>query len=134
MDGADPATAQQVLGSDKYELAMLFATDKYIAENPETVQKVVTAVAKAAKWMETADAQAIADALTDVYDNKEEALYSAQDAIDRDMVNFTGYHTEEGFAAALKLTKLSGAITSDAITADQIYDESFLDQAWESLK
>lgn len=136
MDGTDPATAQQVLGSDKYELAMLFATDKYIEEHPETVQKVVTAVAKAAKWMEKASAEEIANSLVGLYgeEKKEELLYSAQDAIDRDMVNFTGYHTQEGYAAALKLTKLSGAITTDTITADQIYDESFLDKAWESLK
>lgn len=135
MDGTDPATAQEVLGSDKYELAMLFATDAYIKENPETVQKVVTAVAKAAQWMETATAQEIADSLVKLYgeDSAAELLYSAQDAIDRDMVNFTGYHTPEGFQAAIRLTKLSGAITGDQFTEEQIYDESFLDAAWETL-
>ena len=35
--------------------------------------------------------------------------------------------------SALSLTKLAGGITGDP-TEEQIYDESFLDKAWETLE
>ena len=49
------------------------------------------------------------------------------------MANYKGYHSESGYAAAITLTKLAGGISSD-LTEEQIFDESFLDTAWETLQ
>ena len=62
----------------------------------------------------------------------EELLYDAQYDKEREITNYTGYHTESGFQAAVNLTKLAGSITTD-LTEEQIYDESFLDAAWAAL-
>lgn len=133
VDGADEAAMADLMGSSTYELFMIFAADQYIKENPETVQKVVTAIAKATKWMQDATPEEIATKLDPLFEGKhDELLYSAQVDKDSQFLNTTGRHTESGFAAALSLTKLSGGITKD-ITADQVYDESFLDKAWEEI-
>jgi NitT/TauT family transport system substrate-binding protein len=133
VEGTDDAVITDLIGSDTYELFCVIASDDYIASNPETVQKVVTAIAKAMQWMETASAEDIANALSPLFEGAdEELLYDAQYDQEHGLANFTGYHTESGFQAALNLTKLAGGISTD-LTEEQIYDESFLDQAWAEL-
>ena len=134
VDGTDDAAMEEIIGSASYELFLLMASDEYIASNPETVQKVVNAVAKAMQWMEKATPEEIAEKLLPLFEGAdEELLYDAQYDKERDLTNYTGYHTESGFQSALNLAKLAGGISTD-LTEDQIYDESFLDTAWENLK
>lgn len=133
VDGSDDATMEELMGSATYELFMVFASDQYIAENPETVQKAVTAMAKAVKWMNAATPEEIAKQLEPLFEGRyEELLYSAQQDKEHQLFNPTGYHSDSGYAAAVSLTKLSGAITKD-IPADEVYDESFLDLAWQEI-
>lgn len=134
VDGADEATMESLMGSTTYELFMIFTTDAYLKENPETVQKVVKAMAKASRWMETATPEEIAKQLEPLFEGRyEELLYSAQVDKDTKLSNPTGYHTESGLNAAISLTALSGGIKNTDVDPDKIYDESFLDQAWTEL-
>lgn len=134
VDGADEAAMQQLMGSSTYELFMVFATDEYIKEKPETVQKVVKAMARAIDWMNKATPEEIAKQLEPLFEGRyEELVYSAKTDKDSGLLNKDGYHTDSGYAAALKLTQLSGAIKTTNIPADQIYDETFLDTAWGEL-
>jgi len=133
VDGSDDAVIEDLIGSSSYELFMVFTTDEYIQSNPETVQKVVTAMAKAIQWMNTATAEEIVENLKPLFANMdEELLYTAQVDKERKMQNTTGYHTDSGFEAAKQLTQMAGGISND-ISADSIYDESFLDKAWEEI-
>ena len=134
VDGTDDAAIEAIIGSASYELFVMMASDAYIAENPETVQKVVNAVAKAMQWMESATPEEIAENLLPLFEGaQEELLYDAEYDKERGIANYTGYHTESGYQAAINLTKLAGGITKD-IPAEEIYDDSFLDAAWEALK
>lgn len=134
VDGSDEATMNALMGSSTYELFMIFATDAYIAQNPETVQKVVTAMAKASRWMEKASPEEIAKQLEPLFEGRyDELLYSAKVDKDTKLSNPTGYHTESGFSAALALTALSGGIKNTDVNPDTIYDETFLDKAWTEL-
>lgn len=134
VDGTDDAAIQDIIGSASYELFVLMTSDEYLSTNPETVQKVMNAVAKAMQWMENATPEEIAENLLPLFEGaEEELLYDAQYDKERSITSYTGYHTESGFQAALNLSKLAGDITGD-LTEDQIYDETFLDKAWENLK
>lgn len=134
VDGTDDAVIQDIIGSASYELFVLMTSDEYLSTNPETVQKVMNAVAKAMQWMENATPEEIAENLLPLFEGaEEELLYDAQYDKERSITSYTGYHTESGFQAALNLSKLAGDITGD-LTEDQIYDETFLDKAWENLK
>ena len=133
VDGTDDAAIADIIGSASYELFVLMTSDEYIASNPETVQKVMNAVVKAMQWMESASPEEIAENLLPLFEGgDEELLYDAQYDKEREITNYTGYHTESGFQAAVNLTKLAGSITTD-LTEEQIYDESFLDAAWAAL-
>lgn len=134
VDGTDDAAIQDIIGSASYELFVLMTSDEYLSTNPETVQKVMNAVAKAMQWMENATPEEITENLLPLFEGaEEELLYDAQYDKERSITSYTGYHTESGFQAALNLSKLAGDITGD-LTEDQIYDETFLDAAWENLK
>lgn len=133
VDGTDGAVIKDIIGSESYELFTVIASDAFIESNPETVQKAVNAMAKAMQWMEKATPEEIAENLLPLFEGaEEELLYDAQYDKEHQVASYTGYHTDSGFASALELTKLAGGIKTD-LTADQIYDESFLDKAWETL-
>lgn len=133
VDGTDDAAIADIIGSASYELFVLMTSDEYIASNPETVQKVMNAVVKAMQWMENATPEEIAENLLPLFEGgDEELLYDAQYDKEREITCYTGYHTESGFQAAVNLTKLAGGISAEP-NVEQIYDESFLDAAWEAL-
>ncbi len=134
VDGADEAAMEDLMGTTTYELFTIFTSDAYIAENPETVQKTVNAIARAIAWMNKATPEEIAANLEPLFEGQqEELLYSAQADQARGLHNTTGYHTDSGYQAALALTKLSGGISGE-LPAEKIYDESFLDNAWKAIE
>jgi len=133
VDGRDTETFKKIMGSDTYEMYIMFATDKYIKENPETVQKVVTASARGIQWINGHSTEEIVEALLPLFpDRKEELLISVADSKKYGQYSTDGKHTESGYKAALKLSKLAGIITED-IPAEKIYNETFLDNAWKQL-
>lgn len=134
VDGTDAAVIEKIIGSASYELFTVITSDALIQSDPELVQKAVNAMVKAMQWMETATPEQIAEKLTPLFDGAQEGelLYDAQYDKEHQVANYTGYHTASGFQAGVKLTKLAGGITGDP-TEDQIYDESFLDDAWQSI-
>ncbi len=133
VDGADDEAMMDLMGSSSYELFMIFATDEYIAAEPETVQKVVTAISKATRFMEEASASEVAEKLEPFFEGRyEEMLYCVEQDKEFGLLNTTGYHTESGFMAATNITKKAGGITTD-IPASAVYDESFLENAWAEI-
>ena len=135
VEGTDDAVIQDIIGSSTYELFTVITSDKNIQEQPETIQKAVTAMAKALQWMETATPEEIAEALGALFESSpEELLFDASYDKEHEMANYTGYHSDSGFQAGISLTQLSGGISADyAPDASEIFDESFLDTAWAEL-
>lgn len=134
VDGTDDGVIEDIIGSASYELFTVITSDALIESDPELVQSAVNAMAKAIQWMQTATPEEIAAQLGTLFDGatEEELLYDAQFDKDHQVATTDGHHTDSGFQAAINLTKLAGGITGDP-TADQIFDESFLDKAWENL-
>ena len=134
VDGTDDGVIEDIIGSASYELFTVITSDALIESDPELVQSAVNAMAKAIQWMQTATPEEIAAQLGTLFDGatEEELLYDAQFDKDHQVATTDGSHTDSGFQAAINLTKLAGGITGDP-TADQIFDESFLDKAWENL-
>lgn len=134
VDGTDEAVIEKIIGSASYELFTVITSDALIESDPALVQKAVNAMVKAMQWMEQASPEEIAEQLSTLFDGAQEGelLYDAQYDKEHAVANYTGYHTASGFQAGVELTKLAGGITGDP-TEDQIYDESFLDDAWQSV-
>lgn len=133
VDGADDDAMTELMGSSTYELFMIFATDEFIEAEPETVQKAVTAIARATRWMEESPASEVASKLEPFFEGRyDEMLYCVEQDKAYGLLSTDGYHTEAGFAAAINITKQAGGISTD-IPATDIYDESFLDNAWAEI-
>ena len=132
IDGTNSAVIEKIIGSSSYELFTMLTSDAFIQSNPETVQKTVNAVVKAMQWMKEATPEEIAQALSPLFDGaEEELLYDAQYDAEHEMSNYTGYHSDSGFQAGIALTRLADGISEDYNpSAEEIFDESFLDNAW----
>lgn len=134
VDGTDDAVIEEIIGSASYELFTVMTSDALIESDPELVQKAVNAMAKAMQWMESATPEEIAEKLLPLFEGaEEELLYDAQYDKERGLANYTGYHSDSGYEAAITLTKLAGSI-QEGVSPEVAFDESFLDKAWESLK
>ena len=110
------------------------AKKSYLEKHPEIIRKFTNAIQKGLDYVNTHSAEEIAENRQPLFDGatEEELLYDAQFDKDRQVATTDGYHTDSGFQAAINLTKLADGITGDP-TADQIFDETFLDKAWETL-
>ena len=119
----------------RQELFTVVTSDKNIEEQGETIQKAVNAMAKALRWMETATPEEIAEKLAPLFEAApEELLFDATYDKEHEMANYTGYHSDSGFAAGISLCQLAGGIPADYNPdAAEIFDESFLDNAWAAL-
>ncbi len=135
VEGTDDAVIENIIGSASYELFTVVTSDKNIAEQGETIQKAVNAMAKALQWMETASPEEIAENLAPLFESSpEELLFDATYDKDHEMANYTGYHSDSGYQAGIRLCQLGGGIPEDySPDASEIFDESFLDAAWEKL-
>ena len=135
VDGTDDAVIENIIGSASYELFTVVTSDKNIQEQPETVQKAVNAMAKALRWMETATPEEIAENLAPLFESApEELLFDATYDKEHEMANYTGYHSDSGFRAGISLCQLAGGIPEDYNPdASEIFDDSFLDNAWAAL-
>lgn len=134
VDGTDDKVMEQLIGSASYELFALVASDEYLAKDPDTVQKTVTAIAKAMQWMQTASPEDIAKNLLPLFENRyDELLYDAQYDKEHSITNYTGYHTESGYKAGVEMTKRAGGIKTD-VPESAVYNETFLDNAWGELQ
>ncbi|MDO0821250.1 ABC transporter substrate-binding protein [Desulfosporosinus nitroreducens] len=134
VDGRDTEVFKKIMGSETYEMYIMFATDKYIKENPETVQKVVTACAKGIQWVNMHSTEEIEEALLPLFpDRREELLISIADSKKYDLYSKDGKHTKTGYQAALKLGEYAGIVTQE-VPEEKIYNETFLDTAWNTLK
>ena len=135
VEGTDDAVIEGIIGSASYELFTVVTSDKNIEEQGETIQKAVNAMAKALRWMETATPEEIAEKLAPLFEAApEELLFDATYDKEHEMANYTGYHSDSGFAAGISLCQLAGGIPADYNPdASEIFDESFLDNAWAAL-
>ena len=135
VEGTDDAVIKDIIGSDSYELFTVVTSDRNIAEQGETIQKAVTAMARALQWMETATPEEIAEQLAPLFEaSGEELLFDATYDKEHEMANYTGYHSDSGYAAGIRLCQLAGGIPEDySPDASEIFDESFLDNAWDEL-
>jgi len=136
VEGTDDAVIENIIGSSSYELFTVITSDQIIQEKPETVQKAVNAMVKALQWMETATPEEIAENLAPLFESApDELLFDATYDKEHEMANYTGYHSDAGFQAGIRLTQLSGGIPEDYNPdASEIFDESFLDNAWAALE
>ncbi len=132
VDMYDQETHKKILGSESYEMYITFATDEYIKNNPETVQKYVNAIYKAILWTNEHSAQEMADAIRPSFADNNYLDEAIKEIKDNGMYSETGDFSESGFKAINNMAKASGIIKED-VTMDQAVDTSFLKEAQKNI-
>lgn len=135
VDMSDPVVHKEVLGSETYEMNILFTSDKMIEEDKETVQKTVNAVYKAIKWISGQSADAIYEQTSHFFSSQEE--YSVEEVIkkykDNNIYSDDGGFTDSGFEAIIKMGIDSGLFTG-SVDKDDVIDDSFIINAQKNVE
>ncbi len=133
VDIYDPKVHKQLLGSESYEMYIVFATEKYISENPEVAQGFSNAVYKALLWADSHSADEIVEAMKPLFTNSETLPTAIKEIKENDIWSVTGQFSDEGFAAINRVATASGLINSDVDRADVIA-EDFMNNSHKNIK
>lgn len=132
-DMSNPEEHKKYLGSEDYTTHVAIATDKFIKENPEAVQKFTNAVYKAILWMDQASAEEIAEKLTPYFEGREEDPKEIQRQKDEGEFNSTGDITDTAYDAIISQVKNAGWISEDMPREENV-DDSFLKNSQKNVK
>lgn len=128
LDTSDPATHKAVLGSEDYTTHVAIATDDFIAQNPEAVQKFTNAVYRAILWIQNHSAEEIAEVLTPYFEGRGIEASRIQRMLDDHEYNPDGSITQTAYDAIIRLDQQAGWIDG-AMDYSQNVDDSFLKNA-----
>jgi NitT/TauT family transport system substrate-binding protein len=132
---ADLRTGQGTLestGSDTYPEGSVMSTTDFIKKNPHTVQAMVNAMLRAEKFLQTATAAQIADALPKSYQVGDRAMYLKAIDHTRTVYSTDGRYDAKGAAAVLSVLAGSDPVIAAArgrIDVPSTYTNSFVDAA-----
>lgn len=133
IDMYKPDVHESILGSKNYEMYITYATDKYIEENPEIVQKYINAIYKATLWANEHSAEELTEALQPAYEENNNLASIIKEIKDNDIYSPNGEFTEDGFAAINRMAKEAGLIEND-VEYSNVIDDSFLKKAQSKIK
>ena len=128
LDTSDPETHMAVLGSEDYTTHVAIATDEFIAQNPEAVQKFTNAVYRAILWIQNHSAEEIAEVLTPYFEGRGVEAATIQRMLDDQEYNPDGTITQTAYDAIIRQVKLAGWIEEDMDYSENV-DDSFLKNA-----
>ena len=103
--------SQQAFGGP-YNLAGIVTRQDVIDSNPEQVQKVVNAIARALKWMQNNTEEEIADALSSEVVGSDKARYVRTLKLLKEFYSSDGKISAEGADNVLAAMSISGVLTS----------------------
>jgi NitT/TauT family transport system substrate-binding protein len=132
---ADLRTGAGVLaavGSETYPEGSLVSTTDFVKKNPNTVQAVTNAMLRAEKFLQTATAEQIADALPKSYQFGDRALYLKAIEQTRTVYSTDGRFDLKGAEAVLKVLAASDpavAAVQQKIDIPATYTNKFVEAA-----
>lgn len=132
VDTSNPETHKEVLGSEDYTTHVVLATDEYIKKNPEVCQKFVNAVYKAILWIQSHNAEEIAEILTPYFEGRGVEAATIRQMLDDHEYNVDGTITDTAYDAIIRQDKTAGWITEDMEYSENV-DDSFLRKAQEDV-
>ena len=122
------AHSEKHFGSPDYSFSVLQVTDEYIKSNPRTVQKFVSAMVAAEKWIAGASLDEMTKVVAPYFQGMGPEVIKASLAMDREACSKTGLVTQQGHATAVKVFSEAGVITKP-VPFEAIVDNSFSQKA-----
>lgn len=123
---------QAAIGSSTYPEGSVISTNEFIKKNPNTAQAVVNAMLRAEKFLETATAAQIADALPKSYQVGERDMYLKAIEHTRTVYSTDGRYDPDGVKAVLGVLAASDptvAAAQSRIDLPSTYTNKFVEKA-----
>lgn len=127
IDARSDEGAQAVYGGI-YPTSVLYATQDFIDENPETIQKVTNATVRALRWMNTRTAEEIVETLPVEYISGDREAYVQ--AVENAMAIFSddGLFDETDIQTPLKVLRtFNDSVAAADIDLSQTYTNAFVE-------
>lgn len=131
VDIYDKEVHKELLGSETYEMYIVFGKKSYIEENPEITQAFVNACYKGAQYLETHDIDEIVATLQDQFSEMENLEQAVTECKENSLWSADGVFSDSGVDAINNMAISSGLITEPVDKAELI-DESFAVKASEA--
>ncbi len=133
VDIYDKEVHKELLGSETYEMYIVFGKKSYIDENPEVTQAFVNACYKGAQYLENHEVPEIVDALQGQFSEMENLEQIVTECKENSLWSADGIFTDSGVEAINNMAISSGLIT-EPIAKDDLVNETFAQKAAEEAK
>lgn len=133
VDIYDKEVHKELLGSETYEMYIVFGKKSYIEANPETTQAFVNACYKGAQYLETHEVDEIVETLKGQFAEMENLEQAVKECKDNSLWSADGIFTDSGINAVNTMAVSSGLI-KDPVDKSDLVNEAFAEKAAEEVK
>lgn len=128
IDIYDKEVHKEVIGSETYEMYIVFGKKSFIDANNELTQKFINGCYQGAQYLDTTDADTIITDLKSMFTEMEDFEGIVKECKENDLWSPDGLFTDSGVSAINKMAKEAGLITED-VPKSELIDESFAKNA-----
>jgi NitT/TauT family transport system substrate-binding protein len=122
----DPEVHTKLIGSESYEMYIVFSTDKYIKDNPEIVQAFANAVYRGVRWADSHSVDEIVAALQPLFTNSDTLSTAVAEIKENGLWSADAQFSDSGYAAINRVAIASGLIKEPIDRSAVIADEFIL--------
>ena len=133
VDIYDKEVHKELLGSETYEMYIVFGKKSYIDENPEITQSFVNACYKGAQYLENHEVSEIVDTLQGQFSEMENLEQIVTECKENSLWSADGVFSDSGVEAINNMAISSGLIT-EPIAKDDLVNETFAQKAAEEAE
>lgn len=131
VDIYDKEVHKELIGSETYEMYIVFGKKSYIEENPEITQSFVNACYKGAQYLETHEVDEIVTTLKDQFSEMENLEQAVKECKENSLWSADGIFSDSGVEAINNMAISSGLI-KEPVDKDDLLDETFAVKAAET--
>ena len=124
VDIYDKEVHKEVIGSETYEMYIVFAKKSYMEQNPEITQAFVNACYKGAQYLETHSVEEICATLADQFAELADLEGSVKECKENGLWSADGTFSDSGVEAINRMAMDSGLI-AEPVAKDALVNESF---------
>ena len=130
VDIYDKEVHKELLGSETYEMYIVFGKKSYIDDNPDVAQAFVNACYKGAQYLETHEVDEIVATLQEQFAESQNLEQAVKECKENSLWSADGTFSDSGVEAINNMAISSGLITEPVAKADLV-DETFAKKAAE---
>ncbi len=127
-DVRTPEGLQEVFGAEAWPSSSLYATSDWLEENPETAQKLATAITRTLEFIADSSGEEIAAEMPEQFAGGDPAQYAAVIDELKKTLSVDGAFTEDGTESVLETQRIANPEVGETeINLEETYTNEFVD-------